>query len=226
MLDKYHVNDKGQMAVCEATIRPCKFAPNKHFHLPSNIKSVQDIFDHLDKTRHQKYPNELSQPSQVTDTKRIWTTPSGNLHRDNAPAVIHNDGTKEWWQKGSPHREDGPAIEYADGRKEYWQKGYHLEDPYYPEIVGIDPPDCGCTDCITNKTTDWLSWKRGAKAADIEIFIHNPHFANRTGGGSQTYIDPEKSKDPAKEERIQSVLAEIDDFDYETQRWIRNKYKN
>lgn len=29
----------------------------------------------------------------------------------------------------------------------------------------------------------------------------------------------------SRKERIQSVLTEIEDFDYETQRWIRNKYK-
>lgn len=35
---------------------------------------------------------------------------SGNLHRENAPAVEYPDGTKEWWRNGMLHRDDGPAV--------------------------------------------------------------------------------------------------------------------
>jgi hypothetical protein len=35
------------------------------------------------------------------------------LHREDGPAAIHSDGTKEWWVNGRLHRVDGPAIEYC-----------------------------------------------------------------------------------------------------------------
>jgi hypothetical protein len=48
----------------------------------------------------------------------------GNLlHRKGEPAVIHQDGRKEWWVCGFIHRTNGPAIVYPDGRKEWWLRG-------------------------------------------------------------------------------------------------------
>lgn len=39
-----------------------------------------------------------------------WVNDNLQYHRENGPAVIHSDGTQEWWQNGKLHREDGPAI--------------------------------------------------------------------------------------------------------------------
>ena len=36
--------------------------------------------------------------------------PDGYLHREDGPAVIYTDGSKEWWIRGNLHREDGPAA--------------------------------------------------------------------------------------------------------------------
>ena len=51
------------------------------------------------------------------------------LHREDGPAIIHLDGTQEWFQNGELNRKDGPAVEYADGTK-YWYKNnkLHRED--------------------------------------------------------------------------------------------------
>jgi hypothetical protein len=43
----------------------------------------------------------------------------GKLHREDGPAIDHNDGYREWWVDGKLHRIDGPAIEYEDGDR-YW----------------------------------------------------------------------------------------------------------
>jgi len=48
------------------------------------------------------------------------------LHREDGPAVIFNNGKKEWWINGKRHREDGPAIEFPNG-DEMWA----LEGRYY-----------------------------------------------------------------------------------------------
>jgi hypothetical protein len=55
-------------------------------------------------------------------TKR-WRNERGQLHRENGPAIEHNDGTKEWYLNHKLHREDGPAIEWANGSKSWWING-------------------------------------------------------------------------------------------------------
>lgn len=45
------------------------------------------------------------------------------LHREDGPAVIWKDGSKEWRINGKLHREDGPAIEFADGSTLWWLNG-------------------------------------------------------------------------------------------------------
>ena len=42
------------------------------------------------------------------------------IHREDGPAVIGKDGTKEWLINGKLHREDGPATIWSNGRKEWW----------------------------------------------------------------------------------------------------------
>lgn len=42
------------------------------------------------------------------------------LHRINGPAVVNEDGTKQYFHNGLRHRLRGPAIIHADGTKEYW----------------------------------------------------------------------------------------------------------
>lgn len=56
-------------------------------------------------------------------------------HREDGPARIWKDGTKEWWINGQRHREDGPAIIYGDGRMR-WYIDYieYSEEEYKKEI--------------------------------------------------------------------------------------------
>jgi len=51
-----------------------------------------------------------------------WRNESGQLHREDGPAIEHLEGAKEWWLNGQRHREDGPAI---DGKhcKAWWVNG-------------------------------------------------------------------------------------------------------
>jgi hypothetical protein len=45
-----------------------------------------------------------------------------NSINDN-PAIIHSNGTKEWYLNGKRHRIFLPAIVYSNGDKEYWENG-------------------------------------------------------------------------------------------------------
>ena len=48
-----------------------------------------------------------------------WRNGKGQFHRENGPAIVAANGTKEWLLNGELHREDGPAVEYAEGSKEW-----------------------------------------------------------------------------------------------------------
>ena len=55
----------------------------------------------------------------------------GQLHRTDGPAVIHPDGSKQWYINGQLHREDGagPASIDSDGTKKWYKHGVlHRED--------------------------------------------------------------------------------------------------
>ena len=54
---------------------------------------------------------------------RGYYNSAGELHRDDGPAVVFADETKQWYQNDKLHRTDGPAIEYANGTKQWYQDG-------------------------------------------------------------------------------------------------------
>ena len=54
---------------------------------------------------------------------RWYYNSSGQLHRDEGPAIMYAGGGQEWWQNGQLHREDGPAVVWADGTKMWYQNG-------------------------------------------------------------------------------------------------------
>ena len=60
---------------------------------------------------------------------KIWYNDKGQKHREDGPAIEHENESKEWWLNGKRHREDGPAIEYSNGAKEWWfNNKRHRED--------------------------------------------------------------------------------------------------
>jgi hypothetical protein len=54
------------------------------------------------------------------------------IHRDNdLPAVVYDDGTKEWYQNDLLHRDnDLPAIIYDDGEIRWYQNGIFIREEY------------------------------------------------------------------------------------------------
>ena len=59
------------------------------------------------------------------------------LHREDGPAVIHENGTLSYHINGKRHREDGPALIYWTGSVEYYiEDKLHREDG--PAIIGLD----------------------------------------------------------------------------------------
>lgn len=60
----------------------------------------------------------------------------GELHREDGPAVIREDGTKAWYQNGKSHRVNGPAVIREDGAKFWYINGkYHRKDGPAIELI-------------------------------------------------------------------------------------------
>ena len=62
-----------------------------------------------------------------------YTNGKGERHRVDRPAVVHADGTREWYLNGELHRVDGPAYERPDGHREWWVEGKLIKSEYTKE---------------------------------------------------------------------------------------------
>lgn len=49
--------------------------------------------------------------------------PTGKLHNTHGPAVIHTDGSEEYYVNGNLHRLDGPAVKWKNGDFAYYKDG-------------------------------------------------------------------------------------------------------
>jgi len=87
--------------------------------------------------------NRLKEPAPIINEfgAKEWYNNAGELHRENdLPAVIFNDGSREWYMNGKVHREnDLPALIYKDGSKLWYNKAgkLHRENDL-PAIIWAD----------------------------------------------------------------------------------------
>lgn len=70
-------------------------------------------------------------------TKNIFINRNGDLHKDDGPAVIYQDGTVEFYQNGRLHNLFGPSVIRTDGHKEWWVRG-QLHRKEGPAIIDKD----------------------------------------------------------------------------------------
>ena len=79
-------------------------------------------------------------PAVIFDdgTKQYYI--EGELHRGNdLPAVEWSNGNKEWFNNGKRHRKDDlPAVVYANGSKGWFKNGKKHRDNYEPAIMHAD----------------------------------------------------------------------------------------
>ena len=106
-----------------------------------------DVFDAL------KYRSEVDK----LGTRR-YRNAAGQLHREEGPAIVYNDGTEKWYQNGKLHREDGPAVTYKNGTKIWFKHGKrHRTDGPAAEyhnggtIWFLDDKPCIAQSLITHK---------------------------------------------------------------------------
>jgi hypothetical protein len=87
---------------------------------------------------------------------RIWHSLDSKKHRDDDnPAVIHADGTKEWWFNGQRYRGNGlPTIETGDGQKLWHNRSGKLHRRGLPAVIG------------PNGSPEW--WFNGLRQSEFE----------------------------------------------------------
>ena len=113
-----------------------------------------------------KYKLTEKEKSELLTKKYIeYKDSSGDLHREDGPAIIWADGTQVWWINGNHHREDGPAVIYASGTQVWWINGKrHREDG--PAVIYANGTQEWWIngDHVTGKVEEW------AKSCDIDLY--------------------------------------------------------
>lgn len=62
------------------------------------------------------------------DGRTEWLDAAGHRHRHTGPALVHADGSEEWFLHGEHHRDDGPASQGHGGRHWLQHGVYHRLD--------------------------------------------------------------------------------------------------
>lgn len=129
-----------------------------------NVPCLQQLAEHntTQKNMHRHHHNNNPSVRVVDRGDRfVWVIDGDVLHRDgDLPAVVHHDGTQEWYMYGLRHRDKGqPAYIGADGTRAWFRAGsYHRPDGL-PAITYADGRCVYVTnnydDADDNTTTSW-----------------------------------------------------------------------
>jgi hypothetical protein len=118
------------------------------FEHTERIGTLSAKLEQIDITLASDEPSLAATPPSPTDHQssderrtevepEAWYDDARRLHREDGPAYIAVDKSREWWVHGERHRDDGPAIEAADGTREWYRRG-ELHRRGGPAIVGGD----------------------------------------------------------------------------------------
>ncbi len=55
----------------------------------------------------------------------------GNLHREDGPALIRQDGANIYYKHREAHRQYGPSSIFADGYRAFYRNGNRTKHIYY-----------------------------------------------------------------------------------------------
>ena len=113
--------------------------------------------------------------SVLPDGSQVWRLPTGELHRDDGPAITRPDGYEAWWQHGERHGVNGPAVTSPDGYEVWYQNGkLHRDDG--PAITYSDGYEAwyrhgklhrvGGPAVTYNGTEEW--WINGTQVTEFE----------------------------------------------------------
>jgi hypothetical protein len=88
-----------------------------------------------------EYYNEKGELHRTDGPAVLWNDGSkdwiinGQYHREDGPAMEYSNGSKYWYINGKLHREDGPAIQYYNGHKKWWMNGMEYSEQEWEQQV-------------------------------------------------------------------------------------------
>ena len=138
--------------------------------------------------------NEKLKNGRYEDGYGIFWYRDGLRHREDGPACMYQDGTKEWWLNGKLHREDGPAVERRNGYQAWYKNGQlHREDGpvlVFPDgtkywsingnlVMGLDEE---------NVHPKFTYWKQMITSSLKSIFTHDPNYSTQKVQGKKKGI--------------------------------------
>ena len=83
---------------------------------------------HSGPVRFRRAPFCLDRPDELGTTVFFYDK-NGRFHREKGPAVLHANGSREYYRHGQLHNENGPARRMSDGRTEFWIAGVQVDPP-------------------------------------------------------------------------------------------------
>lgn len=80
-------------------------------------------------------PERAGGQTDIFGTTR-WTSSEGKLHRDyDLPAVIHKNGSKQWYQYNKLHRDGDKPASILEGNQFWYQDGKQHRDNDKPAVI-------------------------------------------------------------------------------------------
>jgi len=154
------------------SIDPIKITKKVEFLLPNGkTRTYSNICYYDDNNnltfKEWRYRGKLYSPPDGSPAleyirSKLWYY-KGMLHRENAPAVILNDGTQTWYKFGLIHRDDGPAhenINYENYQQWYENGKRHRRDG--PAVINGNIREWWWN----NKSYNFNKWAKYANLSD------------------------------------------------------------
>lgn len=150
-MSKFHVNSKGEVKPCRATVRECRYGDNNHFnsvsdaekHIASSNPNVLNgvkknsfsVKNLLKINKPIKVERSVKVNSDGSSTVSFVNSKKNELHREDGPALVKYDSENNlqyeyYFKHGEKHRDDDlPAVIHygKNGKirvKEYYKDGY------------------------------------------------------------------------------------------------------
>lgn len=96
--------------------------------------------------------NRSDEPAVIYNNGRKEWRECDELHRLNGPAIVHPDGTEEWYMFGYRHRDlDEPAITLPDGTKYWYHVGRQYRGGGKPNVILANGTQCWYEDGVLHR---------------------------------------------------------------------------
>ena len=123
MAGKVHINSKSEPAPCKATKRQCRFG--EHFE---SMEAAHKYLEGKEAQKHQDSLKSVKKPHRTVflDGKIEYHSENGDFHREDSPALIRPDGTREYWENNKLiRRESDVRILDEDTISKKWPHEGH-----------------------------------------------------------------------------------------------------